>query len=240
MDAPRERFDYVIVGGGSAGCVLANRLSQDPAIRVALIEGGVDTPPDAVPVEILDSYPMPLFFGDRYIWPSLQARAVAGGRSKVYEQGRVMGGGSSINVQAANRGLPRDYDEWAASGAPGWSWQDVLPYFRNLERDVDYGNSPLHGSHGPVPIRRILPQAWPPFCTEFGTRWAAAAYPRWPIRTRSSAMAGFPPPSRTWMTSGFRPPSPISTRIRAGGPICGSMPRQRCASSSYPAGKRVG
>ncbi|MGH6949951.1 MAG: GMC family oxidoreductase, partial [Vitreimonas sp.] len=149
------------------GCVLANRLSRDPGIRVALIEGGVDTPPGAVPAEILDSYPMPLFFGDRYIWPSLQARAVAGGRAKLYEQGRVMGGGSSINVQAANRGLPRDYDEWAASGAPGWSWQDVLPYFRKLERDVDFASSPMHGSDGPVPIRRILPQAWPPFCTAF-------------------------------------------------------------------------
>ncbi|CAG9185199.1 5-(hydroxymethyl)furfural oxidase [Cupriavidus laharis] len=167
MGTPRDRFDYVIVGGGSAGCVLANRLSRDPGIRVALIEGGVDTPPGAVPAEILDSYPMPLFFGDRYIWPSLQARAVAGGPAKLYEQARVIGGGSSINVQAANRGLPRDYDEWAASGAPGWSWQDVLPFFRKLERDVDFASSPMHGSDGPVPIRRIPPQAWPPFCTAF-------------------------------------------------------------------------
>jgi 5-(hydroxymethyl)furfural/furfural oxidase len=70
-------------------------------------------------------------------------------------------------VQAANRGLPRDYDGWAAQGATGWSWQDVLPYFRKLERDVDFADSPLHGANGPVPIRRIHPDDWPPFCTAF-------------------------------------------------------------------------
>jgi 5-(hydroxymethyl)furfural/furfural oxidase len=162
-----ERFDYIIVGGGSAGCVLANRLSADPGVRVALIEAGADTPPGAVPKEILDSYPMPLFCGERYIWPDLMAKATAAAPLKVYEQGKVMGGGSSINVQAANRGLPRDYDDWAAHGAAGWAWKDVLPYFRKLERDVDFGESALHGGGGPVPIRRIHPDAWPPFCTTF-------------------------------------------------------------------------
>lgn len=161
------RFDYVIVGGGSAGCVLAHRLSSDPGLRVALFEAGADTLPGAVPQEILDSYPMPVFCGDRYIWPALKARASVNSPLKVYEQGRVMGGGSSINVQAANRGLPRDYDDWAAQGAAGWSWNEVLPYFRKLERDIDYGDSPLHGAKGPVAIRRIKPQDWPPFCHAF-------------------------------------------------------------------------
>ena len=93
---------------------------------------------------ILDSYPMPLFFGDRYIWPGL---SVATGRSaegkpivRAYEQARVMGGGSSINVQSANRGLPRDYDEWRDLGARGWGWEDVLPYFRRLETDLDFAD----------------------------------------------------------------------------------------------------
>ena len=162
-----ERFDYVIVGGGSAGCVLAHRLSAVPSLRVALIEAGKDTPPGAVPAEILDSYPMPVFCGDTYIWPELKASATRTAAPRVYEQGRVMGGGSSINVQSANRGLPRDYDGWAANGATGWAWQDVLPYFRKLERDVNFPEGELHGGDGPVPIRRVLQADWPPFCHAF-------------------------------------------------------------------------
>ena len=74
-DRQWSRFDYVIVGGGSAGCVLAHRLSAVPSLRVALIEAGADTPPGAVPAAILDSYPMPVFCGDTYIWPDLKAKA---------------------------------------------------------------------------------------------------------------------------------------------------------------------
>jgi 5-(hydroxymethyl)furfural/furfural oxidase len=162
-----EAFDYVIVGGGSAGCVLANRLSAVPSLRVALIEAGADTPPGHVPEAILDSYPMPVFCGDTYIWPALKARATKQAAERVYEQGRVMGGGSSINVQSANRGLPRDYDDWAENGAAGWGWDDVLPYFRMLERDVNFPGAALHGSDGPVAIRRIMPRDWPPFCHAF-------------------------------------------------------------------------
>ncbi|WP_438391659.1 GMC family oxidoreductase [Caballeronia sp. DA-9] len=162
-----EAFDYVIVGGGSAGCVLAHRLSAVPSLRVALIEAGADTPPGKVPEAILDSYPMPVFCGNTYIWPGLKARATKHAAERVYEQGRVMGGGSSINVQSANRGLPRDYDEWAVSGAYGWAWDDVLPYFRKLEHDVNFADNPLHGKHGPIAIRRIVPEEWPPFCHAF-------------------------------------------------------------------------
>lgn len=162
-----ERFDYVIVGGGSAGCVLAHRLSAVPSLRVALIEAGKDTPPGAVPAAILDSYPMPVFCGDTYIWPEIKASATRTAAPRVYEQGRVMGGGSSINVQSANRGLPRDYDGWATNGATGWAWQDVLPYFRKLERDVNFPEGELHGGDGPVPIRRVLKADWPPFCHAF-------------------------------------------------------------------------
>ena len=167
MEQAGRRFDYVIIGGGSAGCVLAHRLSAVPSVSVALIEAGADTPPGAVPDAIRDSYPMPVFCGDTYIWPDLRAQATRDSASKVYEQGRVMGGGSSINVQSANRGLPRDYDEWAANGATGWAWDDVLPYFRKLESDLTFPFSPLHGSDGPVAIRRIMPDEWPPFCQAF-------------------------------------------------------------------------
>lgn len=172
-----ERFDYVIVGGGSAGCVLAHRLSAVSSVRVALIEAGVDTPPGAEPAEILDSYPMPVFCGDTYIWPDLKARATRQAAPRVYEQGRVMGGGSSINVQSANRGLPRDYDDWAANGAPGWAWRDVLPYFCKLECDENFPQSALHGGEGPIAIRRIMPEDWPPFCHAFADGLRANGFP---------------------------------------------------------------
>ena len=173
-------FDDVIVGGGSAGCVLANRLSADGSRRVLLIEAGMDTPPEATPPEILDSYPMTLFFGDKYIWPGLSAAAGRNAEGKpvvrAYEQGRVMGGGSSINVQSANRGLPRDYDEWRDLGARGWGWADVLPYFLKLETDLDF-HGPLHGKHGPIPIRRIAREAMPPFGHAVGEALSATGLP---------------------------------------------------------------
>jgi 5-(hydroxymethyl)furfural/furfural oxidase len=172
-----ERFDYVIVGGGSAGCVLAHRLSAVSSVRVALIEAGVDTLPGTEPAEILDSYPMPVFCGDTYIWPDLKARATRQAAPRVYEQGRVMGGGSSINVQSANRGLPRDYDDWAANGAPGWAWRDVLPYFCKLECDENFPQSALHGGEGPIAIRRIMPEDWPPFCHAFADGLRANGFP---------------------------------------------------------------
>ena len=160
--------------------MLANRLSADGDRRVLLIEAGQDTLPGAEPAEILDSYPMPLFFGDRYVWPGLTAstgKAKDGQvASRAYEQGRVMGGGSSINVQSANRGLPRDYDEWRDLGARGWGWDDVLPYFRKLETDLDF-DGPLHGSDGPIPIRRISQPNWPPFGTAVGKAFAASGVP---------------------------------------------------------------
>ncbi|MGO8911922.1 MAG: GMC family oxidoreductase [Bradyrhizobium sp.] len=173
-------FDDVVVGGGSAGCVVASRLSANGARRVLLIEAGRDTVPGAEPAEVLDSYPMPLFFGDRYIWPGLTASAGRVGNaaavSRAYEQARVMGGGSSVNVQSANRGLPRDYDEWRDLGADGWGWDDVLPYFRKLETDLDFAGA-LHGKDGPVPIRRIAQPNWPPFGAAVGAAFAGSGVP---------------------------------------------------------------
>jgi 5-(hydroxymethyl)furfural/furfural oxidase len=158
-----ELWTHIIVGGGSSGCVLANRLSGRPSNRVLLIEAGRDILPGNVPAEISSPAPSVIFHGARYLWPRLRVTPFGGRRAtRFYEQARVMGGGSSINAQVANRGLPSDYDEWARMGAAGWDWDGVLPYFRKLERDVDF-NGPLHGKNGPITISRVMQDQWPPF-----------------------------------------------------------------------------
>jgi 5-(hydroxymethyl)furfural/furfural oxidase len=161
-------YDTIIVGGGSAGSVMAHRLSASSANKVLLCEAGQDTPPGNEPPEIRDSYSGTAYFDPRFHWTELRVTTQVVSHNnpqenppplRKYEQARVLGGGSSINGQLANRGAPTDYDEWEARGAAGWSWNDVLPYFKRVERDLDF-DGPLHGKHGRIPVRRIQQAHW--------------------------------------------------------------------------------
>jgi choline dehydrogenase-like flavoprotein len=157
-----DRPDFLIVGGGSAGATLAARLSEDPATRVLLVEAGPDTPADAMPPDIADTFPSSAL-NPGYFWPRLEAVRTSGLPPRPFPQARVMGGGSSVMGLVALRGLPSDYDAWADAGADGWGSSDVLKYFHKLENDLDRDQS--QSERGPYTIRRMLPGEWPPFVT---------------------------------------------------------------------------
>jgi choline dehydrogenase len=141
-------YDYVIVGAGSAGCTLAARLSEDPAVRVLLLEaGGKDS---SMKIKIPAAFPQQ--FHTKLDWDfATEPEPHVDGRSLFIPRGKALGGSSSMNAMLYVRGRPLDYDSWAAQGAPGWSYADVLPYFIKSEDNVR-GASEYHGAGGPLRV----------------------------------------------------------------------------------------
>lgn len=157
------KFDYLIIGAGAAGSVLAHRLSARPDVTVALIEAGADISADHVPADIQNIFPLSAFNHD-YMWRDTRVhwRGADDSPAVPLQQGKIVGGSSAIMGMWALRGLPADYDEWRDSGAVGWGWDDVLPFFLRLEHDMDFDGA-LHGRDGPIPIRRESEAQWQPF-----------------------------------------------------------------------------
>jgi choline dehydrogenase len=158
-----DEFDYIIVGAGTAGCVLANRLSADGKTTVMLLEaGGSD---QTIWIQLPIGYGR-TFFDPRINW-MYDTEVIPGlnGRSSYWPRGKVIGGSGSINAMVHVRGQPHDFDDWAAAGNPGWGWDDVLPYFIKAE-DHDLGQSTWHGADGPQHVTDISACAHP-LCQTF-------------------------------------------------------------------------
>jgi choline dehydrogenase len=156
------KYDVVIVGGGAAGSVLASRLAANAHISVLLLEAGPDYPdPANLPDEIKFGHTRFAEAPDsQHNWALRGTITEEQGEIHV-AQGKVIGGGSSINGQAMQRGFPEDFDSWAALGNDEWSYDKVLPYFRKSERGLDIQDNYYHGSDGPMPVRRRQSGPWP-------------------------------------------------------------------------------
>jgi choline dehydrogenase/5-(hydroxymethyl)furfural/furfural oxidase len=162
MGSPIET-DWLVVGGGSAGCVLAARLSEDPGRDVVLVEAGPDWRASEAPPQLrslngwraLDASACAPFQ-----WPGLESRRTRIQEPRPHLRGRGLGGGSTVNGMMAIRAVPDDYDRWAALGCPGWSYADMLPYLRRMESDADFGDRSYHGADGPIPVQRLPREAW--------------------------------------------------------------------------------
>jgi 5-(hydroxymethyl)furfural/furfural oxidase len=170
-------YDYIIVGAGSAGAALAARLSEHPQCTVLLLEAGCDYRSPETPPAIQSTNPFPLLANAQYHWPALRVRRTAAQPTALYLQGRGVGGSSAINAQRVIRGVPEDYDHWAALGCTGWSWAEVLPTFRRLEDDVDFAEAPYHARGGPIPIYRTPLAHWGHLARAFRTAALDLGYP---------------------------------------------------------------
>ena len=151
-----ENFDFIVVGGGSAGAVIASRLSEDPSCRVALIEAG-ERPPEVSSVPVAPAA-MQLNPATDWMYTADPGKAGLGlnGRRVPVPRGKMLGGSSSLNYMMYVRGHPGDFDSWAAGGATGWSYAEVLPYFRKSEGLAPSGeipiDAPAHNCDGPLGV----------------------------------------------------------------------------------------
>ena len=149
-DPVNASYDYVVVGGGSAGCVLASRLSEDPSVTVCLLEAG--GPDDSVFIRAPLGFVATANLGIHSWGYHTVPQAGFDGRRGFQPRGKVLGGSSAVNAMVYTRGNARDYDGWAALGNPGWAYADVLPFFKRSEHNECFGGNPYRGVGGPLNV----------------------------------------------------------------------------------------
>lgn len=187
-----EHYDVVIVGAGSSGCVLAARLSENPARSVLLVEAGPDYAPGALPEELSRASSFAASMpGHPNNWSF--TGALTSERSYPVPRGKVVGGSSAINGAVFTRGTRQDFDDWAAAGNDEWAFDKVLPHFVKLERDLDFADV-FHGSSGPMPVARVEHGAMSPVARAFEAGCRTAGFPDDPDKNHPESLGSGPAP----------------------------------------------